>query len=110
MGLEDDRARADAYFSSTPAPAWESARRQELEDFLEHHRAIGKCVAVVTSGGTTVPLERNTVRFLDNFSTGSRGAASVEYFLSLGYAVVYLYRPGSVAPFARHIQVSKAQS
>ncbi|KAJ0393056.1 hypothetical protein ATCC90586_001827 [Pythium insidiosum] len=109
MTLDDDRARAEAYFSAARAPSWESARRQELQDFLEHHRAIGKCVAVVTSGGTTVPLERNTVRFLDNFSTGSRGAASVEYFLSLGYAVVYLYRPGSVAPFARHIQKSTSR-
>ena len=31
------------------------------------------------SGGTTVPLETNTVRFIDNFSSGSRGAASAEY-------------------------------
>jgi len=33
------------------------------------------------SGGTTVPLESRTVRFLDNFSVGSRGAASTEYLL-----------------------------
>lgn len=31
------------------------------------------------SGGTTVPLESKTVRFIDNFSVGSRGAASTEY-------------------------------
>ncbi|TMW56850.1 hypothetical protein Poli38472_006860 [Pythium oligandrum] len=103
-GLEADRERATAYFHATKAPKWESERREQVLDFLDHHRAVGKCVAVVTSGGTTVPLERNTVRFLDNFSTGSRGAASVEYFLSLGYAVIYLHRPGSVAPFARHVQ------
>ena len=35
-------------------------------------------------GGTIVPLEKNTVRFIDNFSTGSRGAASAEYFLAQG--------------------------
>ena len=34
---------------------------------------------VITSGGTTVPLEKNTVRFIDNFSTGTRGATSAEY-------------------------------
>jgi hypothetical protein len=28
-------------------------------------------VVVVTSGGTTVPLERNCVRFIDNFSEGA---------------------------------------
>ena len=27
-------------------------------------------IVVVTSGGTTVPLERNCVRFIDNFSEG----------------------------------------
>ena len=34
---------------------------------------------LITSGGTAVPLEMQTVRFLDNFSTGNRGAASAEY-------------------------------
>jgi hypothetical protein len=28
--------------------------------------------------GRQVPLERNTVRFIDNFSTGKRGAAVAE--------------------------------
>lgn len=32
------------------------------------------CCLCIGVGGTTVPLEANTVRFLDNFSTGSRGA------------------------------------
>lgn len=47
------------------------------------HTAISnnKKVAIVTSGGTTVPLEKNTVRFIDNFSTGARGATSAEYSL-----------------------------
>ena len=33
-------------------------------------------VVLVTSGGTTIPLETNTVRFIDNFSAGTRGSAS----------------------------------
>ena len=37
-------------------------------------------LAVVTSGGTTVPLEQRTVRFIDNFSTGTRGARSAAAF------------------------------
>lgn len=36
-------------------------------------------VSYFQSGGTTVPLESKTVRFIDNFSVGSRGAASTEY-------------------------------
>ena len=37
----------------------------------------------VQSGGTAVPLETNTVRFVDNFSSGMRGASSAEYPLKL---------------------------
>ena len=37
----------------------------------------------VTSGGTTVPLERRCVRFIDNFSGGTRGALSAERFLEV---------------------------
>lgn len=43
-------------------------------------------IVVVTSGGTTVPLERNCVRFIDNFSKGTRGALSAEQFLQVGGA------------------------
>ncbi len=35
-------------------------------------------IICVTSGGTSVPLEKNTVRMIENFSTGSRGAISAE--------------------------------
>ena len=54
------------------------------------------------SGGTTVPLEHNMVRFVDNFSAGTRGSASAEYFLAQGYAVVFLHRRFSLEPFSRH--------
>lgn len=37
-------------------------------------------VVCVTSGGTTVPLEQRCVRYIDNFSSGHRGAASTEYY------------------------------
>ena len=61
-------------------------------------------IVLITSGGSSVPLERNTVRSLENFSTGKRGAASAEYFLELGYAVIYLFREDTIVPFARHFQ------
>lgn len=38
----------------------------------------------ITSGGTMVPLEKNMVRYIDNFSTGRRGATSAECFLAQG--------------------------
>ena len=59
---------------------------------------------MVASGGTTVQLEQRAVRYLDNFSTGQRGAAaSVEQLLRLGYAVIHVMREGSCAPFVRHL-------
>ncbi len=41
-----------------------------------------------------VPLEKQTVRFIDNFSAGTRGATSAEYFLDdkADYAVIFLHR------------------
>jgi phosphopantothenate---cysteine ligase (ATP) len=44
--------------------------------FVEEKK--GHEIVLVTSGGTAVPLEKQTVRFLDNFSTGNRGALSSE--------------------------------
>lgn len=55
------------------------------------------------------------VRFIDNFSLGTRGSASAEYFLddelmgkngdSTKYAVIFMHRRHSLQPFARHFQV-----
>ncbi|ETW06008.1 hypothetical protein H310_03626 [Aphanomyces invadans] len=104
--LAEQRAVADAYFAASTAPSWTAEVKEDLEAFLAYQTSIGRCVVIVTSGGTTIPLERNTVRFIDNFSTGSRGASSAEYFVKLGYAVVFLHRPGCVMPFARHFQKS----
>jgi phosphopantothenate-cysteine ligase len=53
-------------------------------------------VAFVTSGGTSVPLEKNTVRSVENFSTGKRGALSAEYFLKNGFCVIFLKRDKSL--------------
>lgn len=57
----------------------------------------GSRVAVVTSGGTTAPLERRCVRFLDNFSQGTRGALSAEQFLQANLPTPHPL-PSLVAP------------
>lgn len=53
-----------------------------------------------------MPLERNTVRSIENFSTGTRGAQSAEQFLcqSEETLVIFLYRQGSKQPFLRRLQ------
>lgn len=70
-----------------------------VDSFIKKHTTRGVRIAVVTSGGTTVPLERQCVRFIDNFSKGTRGALSAEEFLAHGYAVILLGRSGSAQPF-----------
>ncbi|CAD7084548.1 unnamed protein product [Hermetia illucens] len=76
--------------------------RSLLKEFCDRHNKIKSNVVLVTSGGTTVPLEHNTVRFVDNFSAGTRGSASAEYFLDHGYAVIFMHRLKSLEPFTRH--------
>ncbi|KAJ3344094.1 hypothetical protein HDU93_003257 [Gonapodya sp. JEL0774] len=79
-----------------------------VADFVAKHRSVeGRKMVLVTSGGTTIPLEANTVRFIDNFSAGTRGATSAEYFLDAGYAVIFLHRQYSLQPYSRHYSHSK---
>jgi len=61
-----------------------------LEKFLSKYADSPICL--VTSGGTSVPLEKNTVRSLENFSTGQRGASSCEHYLAQGVKVIFFHR------------------
>ena len=106
----DSEEAANAFFASAPPAPRLHETRGETSAFCVHHgyRAGGdgvgdRPIVLVTSGGTTAPLERSSVRFIDNFSSGSRGAASAEYFLERGYAVVFLHREGSLRPFERRL-------
>lgn len=47
------------------------------------------------------------MRFLDNFSAGTRGACSAEYFIENGYAVIFLHRQFSLEPYTRNYTHSK---
>lgn len=64
--------------------------------------------ACVTSGGTAVPLEKRSVRFIENFSTGTRGARSCEQLLALGYTVVLIVRDSAEQPFSTMAGARKA--
>lgn len=96
-------ADEDKYFETHTPPAYLPELEAQVSDFIDHHlQTSGKKIVLVTSGGTTVPLENNTVRFIDNFSAGTRGATSAEYFLENGYAVIFLHREFSLLPYSRH--------
>ncbi|KAL2249818.1 UNVERIFIED_CONTAM: Phosphopantothenate--cysteine ligase 2, partial [Sesamum indicum] len=114
-----------SFFDSAPSlgDAAETKIKEELENFIRRNSSpsgnsaahldslcldllictsengTARRVVCVTSGGTTVPLEQRCVRYIDNFSSGHRGAASTEYFLKAGYAVVFLYRKGTCQPY-----------
>ncbi|KAG8960365.1 hypothetical protein FRC03_006604 [Tulasnella sp. 419] len=102
MEYEPTTFSADSYFATQEPPSSLESDVSRVKDFVELHRQAGRKVVLVTSGGTTVPLERNVVRFLDNFSAGTRGATSAEYFLKAGYAVIFMHRQFSLQPFSRH--------
>ena len=92
----------DGFFTDSTPPAFLPAHRAAARAFIAAARQAHRRIALVTSGGTTVPLENQTVRFMDNFSAGTRGAASAEYLLDAGYAVIFFHRKFSLLPYARH--------
>ncbi|KAJ8609049.1 hypothetical protein MRB53_039318 [Persea americana] len=79
----------------------------DCQSFIVKHADAGRRIVFITSGGTTVPLEKSNVRFIDNFSAGTRGATSAEYFLKQGYAVIFMHRQFSLQPFTRLYSHSK---
>ncbi|OMO73335.1 hypothetical protein CCACVL1_17324 [Corchorus capsularis] len=98
----------ESFFDSAP-PLKDAAKiTDNLKKFIESISPVsgegkGRRVVCVTSGGTTVPLEQRCVRYIDNFSSGNRGAASTEYFIKAGYAVIFLYRRGTCQPYCRSL-------
>ncbi|KAL2831132.1 DNA/pantothenate metabolism flavoprotein [Aspergillus cavernicola] len=91
-----------AYFNNYPPPKALPKHESLAKSFIDYHVESNRRVVLVTSGGTTVPLENQTVRFIDNFSAGTRGATSAEYFLQEGYAVIFFHRQYSLLPYSRH--------
>lgn len=98
---------SEHFFSITDVPEELERYLAKVRDFVARHVAACTPIVLVTSGGTTVPLEKNTVRFLDNFSGGRRGSASAEEFIKLGYAVIFLHRRFSLQPYSRRFALNE---
>ncbi|AES91310.1 putative phosphopantothenate--cysteine ligase [Medicago truncatula] len=101
-------AQVKAFFDSAPPLHNSHEITQKLNQFIQRNSSSSengeaRRIVCVTSGGTTAPLEQRCVRYVDNFSSGHRGATSTEYFLKAGYAVIFLYRRGSFQPFCRSL-------
>ena len=54
-----------------------------------------------------VPLEKNSVRFIENLSKGTRGARSCEQFLESGYRVIMVVRDTAEKPFGSMVSARK---
>ncbi|KAG2709191.1 hypothetical protein I3760_05G227300 [Carya illinoinensis] len=101
-------AEIKSFFESTPPLKNGDHICEKLKEFIDRNllpsgNGNARRVVCVTSGGTTVPLERRCVRHIDNFSSGHRGAASTEHFIKAGYAVIFLHRRRSYQPFCRSL-------
>ena len=78
-----------------------------INQFLENKIEIStKKIVLITSGGTSVKLEKNTVRSIENFSTGTRGALCAEYFLENDYYVIFLHRKSTKLPFLVDVELN----
>ena len=91
--MTDHTEATEAFFADCP-DLKDKSIHHKLISFLQRHShnteadGLGKSVltrpvVVITSGGTIVPLEQRCVRFIDNFSAGTRGALSTEQFLEV---------------------------
>ncbi|TPX41223.1 phosphopantothenate---cysteine ligase (CTP) [Synchytrium endobioticum] len=98
---------SEEYFNTTNPPACVQENAAKTHAFVLFHLRQRRRIVLITSGGTTVPLENQTVRFIDNFSAGTRGATSAEYFIDAGYAVIFMHRTFSLQPYTRHYSHSK---
>ena len=97
---DDDEVIVQSFVDAIP-PENRKALISELQSFVVRHASHHRPIALVSSGGTAADLEIHSVRCLDNFSTGKRGAISVEELLKRGYAVIHLWRRGSASPYGR---------
>ncbi|KAI2810037.1 hypothetical protein RDWZM_002880 [Blomia tropicalis] len=97
----DELVLIEEFFAQLTKPKNLDSIRDKAREFCQRNSHLK--IALVTSGGTTIPIELNTVRFVDNFSAGTRGSASTEYLLKTEqYAVIFLFRHKSLEPFWRH--------
>ena len=105
--MDDESTLVDLAHQQLSAcnPNYQSLLTSKIDsvNFFLKSRDVSRPLIVITSGGTTVPIEKNTVRFIDNFSTGIRGARLAEFFISQNYSVIFLHRSGSAFPYIHRV-------
>jgi len=84
----------------------ENMKTEQWNNFIHKLNKESKIV-LITSGGTSIKLEKQTVRSIENFSTGKRGALCCESFLESNYKVIFLYRRESCKPYFHHFKIEE---
>lgn len=107
MNIETGEIDAELYISQHKEPSDFEHNKKKIHAFVKRVEAKGSKLAIITSGGTIVPLENNTVRYIDNFSGGKRGATSAEYFFEHDYHIIFMHRLYSQTPYYRTYSHSK---
>ncbi|OWZ04213.1 hypothetical protein PHMEG_00023921 [Phytophthora megakarya] len=104
----DSSEFVESFFSKTPEdPRWElDAIQQQTQKFIAAQLENRRGIALITSGATIVPLDPENDTFVDVAPQvqEQQGPACAEYFLQLGYAVIFVHREDSLRPFTRHFQ------
>jgi len=81
-GEADSFEDCERFFTHTSPPGGMKGTEARLAAWLQRHVAAGRRVALVTSGGTTVPLERATVRGRHGGRQAGAGRADVAAVLA----------------------------
>ncbi|KAG1785372.1 uncharacterized protein HD556DRAFT_1450784 [Suillus plorans] len=112
---------AESYFETQTQPPSLLADIEGVHKFIQRQRQANRSVVLLTvrviiTGARVMhtelePEQRDhrtaraqclrNLRFLDNFSAGTRGATSAEYFLKAGHAVIFMNRQFNLQPFGR---------
>lgn len=97
----------DEFYSAAESSCEKLKKLQStIQNFVQVHLAKKHRIAIVTSGSTTVQLDSCNLFHIDSVGTGNRGAAFAEGLLRRGYAVIYIYRDGSLLPYSRNFAKS----
>ncbi|KAG8833200.1 hypothetical protein FRC17_011148 [Serendipita sp. 399] len=82
---------AEQYFSTQPRPPHLDDILQGVRDFVETSRQRGRRIALVTSGGTTVPLELNVCVIDLDFRRTTLNKHSIEFAFSITSLLVSIW-------------------
>jgi phosphopantothenate-cysteine ligase len=95
----------DSTPSSPTSSVFSDSSERTMSSSSSHPELAGSTVTDVAERDYFAPaasLEKYTKEARENFSAGTRGVTSAEYFLESGYAVIFLHRQFSLQPYSRH--------